>query len=138
MKKILSIIVATVVGSFVLITPLMSSAPVMAATDGIPCTCSDGSSGTEVPGAILHYCDCGNGESIKAVLSLVVNIMTVGIGILGAVGLTISGIQYLTAGGNEEQTRKAKRRIFEIVIGLTAYVMIYAVLSWLIPDFQAF
>ena len=62
--------------------------------------------------------------------------MTVGIGILGVVGITIVGIQYLTAGGNEEKTRKAKRRLYEIVIGLVAYVLIYAFLQWLLPNFD--
>ena len=70
------------------------------------------------------------------VLKLVVDIMSVGIGILGVIGISISGVQYLTAGGNEEQTRKAKRRIFEIVIGLGIYVLIYALLQWLLPGFN--
>ena len=59
--------------------------------------------------------------------------MTVGVGILGVIGITIVGIQYLTAGGNEEKTRKAKRRMFEIVIGLVVYVVFYAFLKWLMP-----
>ena len=46
------------------------------------------------------------------------------------------GIQYLTAGGNEEQTRKAKRRMLEIVIGIVAYVILYAGLRWLLPEFN--
>ena len=80
----------------------------------------------------------GNGEDegINHVLNLVVDIMTIGIGVLGVLGITIVGIQYLTAGGNEEQTRKAKRRMYEIVIGLVAYVLVYALLNWLIPNFQ--
>ena len=81
-------------------------------------------------------CDDGEGSSILDILNLVVNIMTIGIGILGVIGITIVGIQYLTAGGNEEKTRKAKRRMFEIVIGLVAYVIIYALLNWLIPGFK--
>ena len=81
-------------------------------------------------------CDDGKGSSIFSTLNLVVNIMTIGIGALGVLGITIVGIQYLTAGGNEEQTRKAKRRMFEIVIGLVAYVLVYALLDWLIPDFK--
>ena len=64
--------------------------------------------------------------------------MTVGIGILATIGVVVSGIQYITAGGNEERTRKSKRRIFEIVIGVAAYVLIFAVLNWLIPDFKPF
>ena len=83
-------------------------------------------------------CDDGSGSEIMRILNLVVSIMTIGIGILGVVGITVVGIQYLTAGGSEEQTRKAKRRLFEIVIGLVAYVLIYALLSWLIPDFHPF
>ena len=55
----------------------------------------------------------------------------VGIGILGVIGITIVGIQYLTAGGSEEKTRKAKRRMLEIIIGLVTYVVIFALLQWL-------
>ena len=62
--------------------------------------------------------------------------MTIGVGILGVLGITIVGIQYLTAGGNEEKTRKAKRRLFEIVLGLAVYVAIYAILQWLLPGFN--
>ena len=62
--------------------------------------------------------------------------MSIGVGILGVLGIVIVGIQYLTAGGNEEQTRKAKRRMFEIVIGLVAYVLVYAFLKFLLPTFQ--
>ncbi|MBR3321398.1 MAG: hypothetical protein IKG04_05720 [Exiguobacterium sp.] len=86
-----------------------------------------------VPTAILDGC-----ATPTDILMLVVRIMTVGIGIIGAIGITVSGIQYITAGGNEEQTRKAKRRIFEIVIGFLAYVLLYAVLSFLVPDFKPF
>ena len=67
---------------------------------------------------------------------MVVNIMSVGIGILAVIGISVSGIQYLTAGGNEEKTRKAKRRIFEIIIGIAIYVLIFALLQWLLPGFN--
>ncbi|MBR2994681.1 hypothetical protein IKF32_02075 [Candidatus Saccharibacteria bacterium] len=76
-----------------------------------------------------------NGDSIFRILNYIVDIMTIGIGILGIIGITIVGIQYLTAGGSEEKTRKAKRRMFEIIIGLIAYVVIYALLKWLMPSF---
>ena len=91
-----------------------------------------------VPTAILgenhEVCDNGDGESIKYILQTVVDIMSVLIGILGVIGITITGIQYLTAGGSEEKTRKAKRRLFEIVIGLAVYAVMYALLSWLLPN----
>ena len=78
--------------------------------------------------------ECGDSESgIGAILKLVINIMSVGIGILGVIGISVAGIQYLTAGGNEEQVRKSKRRIFEVVIGLAAYAVMGLTLTWLIP-----
>ena len=103
----------------------------------------DGKTTTESSNtAILKDCgakaDDPNGAGIVCILELVVEVMTVGVGILGVLGITIVGIQYLTAGGSEEKTRKAKRRLFEIIIGLVAYVVIYALLYWLIPDFHPF
>ena len=75
----------------------------------------------------------GNGKGIICVVQLVVNIMSVLIGVVGVIGIVIVGLQYLTAGGNEEQVRKAKRRLFEIIIGLVAYAFVYALAQWILP-----
>ena len=91
---------------------------------GSDITGSNQSSGVNEPNAIID------------ILRIVVNIMSIGVGILGVVGITISGIQYLTAGGSEERAKKAKRRMFEIILGLIAYVVVYAFLYWLIPEFN--
>lgn len=107
------------------------------------CYCEGGKTGTRPKTTIIGHgdtkvstgCECGDGESIKGILKLVVDIMSIGVGILGVIGISITGIQYLTAGGNEEQVRKAKRRIFEIVIGIAVYAVIVALLNWLLPTF---
>lgn len=65
------------------------------------------------------------------ILKLVVDIMSIGVGVLGVVGISVVGIQYLTAGGSEEKTRAAKRRMYEIIIGLAVYAVFYAILNWL-------
>ena len=138
MKKLLLSVLS------ILMCGMVVTAPVFA--EGSPCTCKVIEDGVEttkeghlMEGAILKdVCDCGGGEGIIAILNFVVNIMTIGIGILAAIGITIVGIQYLTAGSNEEQTRKAKRRLIEIVIGVAAYVVIYALLVWLLPGFNGF
>ena len=57
--------------------------------------------------------------------------MSIGVGILGVIGISIAGIQYLTAGGNEEKTKKAKRRIYEVSLGLIAYVVMFSLIGWL-------
>lgn len=77
--------------------------------------------------------DDGSGCSIFKVLNLVVEIMSIGVGLLGVVGITITGIMYLTAGGNEQRTTKAKRRMFEIILGLAIYAVLWALVNWLLP-----
>lgn len=138
MKKITTAILAIILSlSFI-------SVPTFAAKKGTPCTCADGREGVvTVDTSILSACDCGDesgekgkGGAVMGVLELVVDIMSIGIGILGVIGISIVGVQYLTAGGNEEKTRKAKRRMFEIIIGLVAYAVIYALLKFLLPGFQ--
>ena len=75
----------------------------------------------------------GNSNGIYKLLGTVIKILTYLIAVLGTVGLVISGIQYMTAGGNEAQVAKAKARIIEIVIGLVAYGLMAAFLNFIIP-----
>ena len=137
----------TTASLFASVTAFIMSAPAIFSNPVFACTCKKKlENGTiqEIPGntidaAILkNICDCGNGEAVMGIISLVVRIMTVGIGILGVLGIVIVGIQYLTAGGNEEQTKKAKRRLYEIVIGLAVYAVAYLLLRWLMPNFDPF
>ena len=125
MKKALLSIIAIIMGGFLVATPLIASAPAYAEE------CKEGCVKTSILGDGGCVCDDGNGSSIKGILDTVVNFLSIGIGILGVIGVTVVGIQYLTAGGNEEQTRKAKRRLLEIVIGLAAYFLMYGILEWL-------
>lgn len=123
MKKILSLIAAAILSISVFATPI----PAMAEEDKTK------NNGVET--AILT--DCGQDEDgVACILNLIVDVLSIGIGILGVIGITIVGIQYLTAGGDEGKTRKAKQRMFEIIIGLVAYVVIYAILKWLLPSFD--
>ena len=128
MKRIglLIVMIVTMLGG------VFASVPVMADEEE-----NGGNSGAS-GAVILTDCaeaDNGGGEGIICILRLVVDILSVGVGILAVLGIVITGIQYLTSGGNEEQMRKSKRRLFEIVIGLVVYVLIYAVLAWLLPGF---
>ncbi|MBQ2622772.1 hypothetical protein IJG12_00390 [Candidatus Saccharibacteria bacterium] len=82
--------------------------------------------------AVILKSFCDDPENgVKNVLGLILDILTYGIGIAAVIGISISGITYLTAKDNEQQTTKAKRRIFEITIGLVAYAALYALLKFL-------
>lgn len=136
MKKFTSILTTAIIAATAFLAPILITAtPVFACADG-ECSCGNGKCGTKISTSILDVCDCGGGEGIMYILNLAINILTAGIGVVAVIGIVIAGIQYLTAGGSEEQVKKAKRRIFEIVLGLAVYVLIYAILSWLIPDFN--
>lgn len=132
-RKLSLAIVTIFMGGFLTAAPVFAECP-----EGcVPVSIIGNATGTNG-----ENCNCptgSNGEAggIEGTLKLVVNIMSVGVGILAAIGIAVVGIQYITAGGNEEQTRKAKRRMFEIVIGVLAYVLLYALLSWLLPGFRS-
>ena len=124
-QKILPVIVSVLMG-LGLVAPVFSTTPVYAAD--------------KPEAAILKGCageeeSKGGGAGIVCIVKLVANIMSVVIGIAGVIGIVVVGIQYLTAGGNEEQTRKAKRRLLEIVIGVGVYALAYSLLNWLLPGY---
>lgn len=77
--------------------------------------------------------DDGGGCGVFSVLNLVIDIFSIGVGVLATIGIILVGIKYLTAGGNEEQTRKAKQRMLQIVIGIVAYALLYTGAQWLLP-----
>ncbi len=126
MKKFSTIILSIITATSLLTLPVSASC----SEDQLKQGCVD----TAILGSGGCSCDNGDGSSVINILNLVIDIMTVGIGILGVIGISVVGIQYLTAGGNEEKTRKAKRRMFEIVIGLVAYVVLYAFVKWIMSN----
>ena len=130
-RKILTVVTVFLMGVG-MVAPALNAVPVYATnpatTVGAQAAILTGCAGVEEKE--------GNGAGVKCIVRLVVDILSVLIGIVGVIGIVVVGIQYMTAGGNEEQTRKAKRRLFEIVIGLVAYAVAYALLAWLLPGFS--
>lgn len=75
-------------------------------------------------------------NDIHGILMLVLNILVYGIGVAAVIGVVIAGILYLTARDNEAQVATAKRRLFEIAIGLVAWAAMWSLLTWLVPGFS--
>lgn len=59
------------------------------------------------------------GQVIQAALSL--------LGIIFIILIIISGYQWMTAGGNEDQVNKAKKRMTSAIIGLVVTISSYAI-----------
>jgi hypothetical protein len=53
---------------------------------------------------------------------------------LGAViMLTVAGIEYTSSNGNPQKVESAKKKIYNVLIGLAAFIFLYAFVEWLIP-----
>ncbi len=141
MKKLALAAIAITMGGFVAFAPIVSSTPAYAEdkcvlTSVLSNAKCDKDGNRDSNGTYNCSCDNGQGSSVTDTLTLVLDILTGLIGIVAVIGITIVGIQYLTAGGSEEKPRKAKRRLFEIVLGVAAYVVIYVLLKWLLPGWN--
>lgn len=79
-------------------------------------------------------CSDGAGEgAIIGLLKFGIQIMTMGVGVLAVAGIIYAGILYASAAGAQEQVKKAKMMIFNVVIGLAAYAFMVSLLEFLIP-----
>ena len=77
-------------------------------------------------------------NGIDGLLKLILNILVYGLGAAAILGVIIVGIQYMTSRDNEQQATQAKKRLYEIIIGLVAWAAMFAVLNWLIPGGLSF
>jgi hypothetical protein len=84
---------------------------------------------------LADFCKPGDrgGAGIFALLKLIINILTVGIGIVATIGIVISAIQYITAREKEDQAKKARTRIFEIVLGMIIWAVMWVAVNFLMP-----
>ena len=127
-RNIALALTALVLGVATIATP----APAMASngpSQHSETTHTDGTAKT----AILKSCakDDGKGGGILCLLREGLDILSWIVGALGFAALVFVGFQYLTAGDNEEQIKKAKRRIVEIVIGVALFLLANVIVQWL-------
>ena len=72
-------------------------------------------------------------SGIFAILGMVLNILTFGVGIAATAGFIFCGYQYMTSKNEPAVIAKIKARILNIVIGLLAYAMFWAIIALLLP-----
>lgn len=66
-------------------------------------------------------------------LTLTLNIMLAGVGVLAVAGIVWGSILYTSAGGNSEQVKKAIGVFTNVVIGVVAFAGMWVLLNFLIP-----
>ena len=68
-----------------------------------------------------------------SLLLTAINLLTAGVGVVAIAGIIYASILYTSAGGSQEQVKKAMGIITNVVIGIVAYALMYSGLNFLIP-----
>lgn len=66
-------------------------------------------------------------------LNIVLNIMAVGVGVAAIGGLVFAAILYASAADNQEQVKKAKDIITNVVIGIVLFAVMFIAVNYLVP-----
>ena len=70
---------------------------------------------------------------IEDILNMILVVVTTGVRITPVGSIVFAGILYITARDNAGQVSKAKTMIMNTVIGIIAYILMWAFLEWIIP-----
>ena len=70
---------------------------------------------------------------VWSILLTAINIITAGVGIAAVGGIIYGSILYTSAGGSQEQVKKAMGIITNVVIGVVAYALMFSGLNFIIP-----
>lgn len=75
----------------------------------------------------------GEGGPIEDFAFAIIRFLSFGVGIILAASIIYAGIMYSTSGGNPEQTQASKKRILNAMVALVFYVLIFALIQFLVP-----
>ncbi len=85
---------------------------------------------------VVLNCSKVDGKSVDGTWAIVlttINIFTAGVGVAAVGGLIYAGIIYSTASNDQSKIAKAKETIFNVVLGIVMYALMYAFLQYIIP-----
>ena len=99
--------------------------------------CGEVGSSNEVRTVINIGCR-GQGNPIMDLLFAIIRFLSIGIGVVLVGSLMVAGIQYTTSRGDAGAIAKAKDRVLNVVVALLIYILAYAILNYLIPNWVIF
>ncbi len=77
--------------------------------------------------------ECLAANPLVKMLNNIVSFVSAGVGVIVVIMVIIGGIQYVTAGNNPQAVAAAKKRIYNALIALVAFLLIFSFMNWLIP-----
>lgn len=125
--------------AFIVASALFTTITLPPATIAAECTPGESNCCGGVQTSLIS-CEQTGGDSgdientgIWGVLLIAINILTAGVGVAAIGGIIYGAILYTSAGGSQEQVKKAMGIFTNVVIGVLAYALMYAGLNFLIP-----
>lgn len=90
--------------------------------------------------AAAGKCGADGGEVVSNSCGLIdkyinplIKLMAGAVGLVVTIMVIVGGIEYSTAGGDPSRVTSAKKRIFNALAALVAFILLYAVLNWILP-----
>jgi lysylphosphatidylglycerol synthetase-like protein (DUF2156 family) len=122
-KKNIKNVVSTLLLVFVLCVPYLVLAETMSGSGILD--------KVEGVGTVSGYAEADE-TSLAETLGLIVNTVLSLLGVVFIVLMVYGGFQWMTAGGNEEQVKKAQGRIKNAIIGLVITIAAYGI--WMLIE----
>lgn len=94
-------------------------------------TCEDDE--TEVSVAIGGENCVSNDNLISQYLKWIIQFLTGGVGLVITLMIVVSGVQYTLAGSSPDKVQQAKSRLKNAIIGLVLFILLSAILNYLVP-----
>ncbi len=126
-----------IIGSFSFLIIFGTSyfvSPVVASTSSPDSSVTSFSERNKQTDAFMTKAGFSASVEADAIIGVIVSMLLSLLAILFIVLMIFSGYQWMTAGGNEEQVKKAQSRIKNAVIGLIVVVLAYAVTAFVFKN----
>ncbi len=81
----------------------------------------------------LIDCDVGGTGMIYTVVNTIINILTASVGVIATIGIIWCGFLILTAKDDQSRVATAKKRLFEIFVGIAVWGLFWVLLELFIP-----
>ncbi len=76
-------------------------------------------------------------KSIDSTISTGLNLLSVAVGVVAVVMVSLAGFKYITSGGNEEKVKSAKKSLIYALVGLIVVVLAQVIVQFVLKKVTA-
>ncbi len=135
MKKIKALLFGSGL-ALTVVLQFASAVPAFAQTDQTSVKCGDNQVAIGVGINGQNCIDKGDKVENNVIivwLSMIIKFLTVGVGLAATGGVVYGGYLYMAAQGNSGKIQKAISTIFNAIIGVILYALLFAIINFLLP-----